>query len=216
MRGALLTELMMAAVVALLAGCGGKSVSLENDRLRRENFDLKEQVDALEGRNAELLAMMKTPEPVIAPEDPADVIAATPQVVAVTIDRISHVRDTDSDGVPDTLVVYIVPRDGRDRFLQVVGRVKIVAAIAPLESDATTIGQAEFTPAAVRDAYRSTFTGTHYTFEVPIVMPAGAERESILIRVALDDATTGKRVEAERVVKTRAPKPPLDAGPRSR
>jgi hypothetical protein len=215
MSGALL-KWMVVVVVVVLAGCGGKRVALENDRLRRENFDLKEHVDALEGHIAELLILTKTPERSAAPEDSTEVLAATPKVVSVTIDRLSHVRDADRDGVPDTLVVYVVPRDGRDRFLQVVGRLQVIAAIAPLDKDATTIGQAEFAPSAVRDAYRMTFSGPHYTFEVPIVIPREFARESILLRAVLVDATTGGRYEAERVLKTREPEPSRQAPAGSR
>ena len=47
---------------------------------------------------------------------PQEVRDATPHVTDISIASVSHATDTDDDGRPDTLTVYVEPTDGRGRF----------------------------------------------------------------------------------------------------
>jgi hypothetical protein len=196
---------MIARSIALLAACAclfscssGKRISQANDLLRRRNHDLEQEVVALKRRNAELESELK-----VAASQPqemtAELRAATPRIAEISIGRLTHIRDSDKNGVPDTLVVYIHPVDGRGRFTQMVGSITATAAIVPDDGDAQTIGRVLLDPVEVRDAYRSSFTGQHYVAEIPVM--TDHRSASVLVRIAFEDGLTGQTLSAERSIK---------------
>ncbi|MCI0674491.1 MAG: hypothetical protein L0Y42_01810 [Phycisphaerales bacterium] len=179
-----------------------KEVSKANNELRMKNVELQSQVDDLSRRNKELQIELERSSAVPSTL-PEDIRANTPHVTAIKIDGISHVRDSDNDGRPDRLVIYLQPTDGRGRFTQLVGSVSVNAALVPADGEAQTVGRVTLNPAEVRDAYRSTITGIHYTIEVPIQLPdlpAGKGDQKLVASVAYDDGATGQRLTAERAI----------------
>ncbi len=190
---------------ALLPGCSADPAKLaaENDRLRAELLDLRKQVDGLRRRSNELRADLgrfsADPEAL-----PPEIRANTPHVAEITIGRLSHVRDEDNDGRPDTLVVYVKPVDGLGRAVQLVGHLSVNAALLPGDADAITIGRVQLDPAELRMAYRSAIMGAaHYTVTVPIELPADAREDKCLVRVSYDDGRTRLRHTDEKGISLR-------------
>lgn len=183
---------MWICVLALLAGCGTSSVGRENDRLRRQVRELEREMAVLDDRNRELsteLAAAST-----APGSlPEDIRANTPHVARIAIGGLGHVRESPEGGT-HTLVVYVQPTDGLDRFVQLVGRLSVNAAVLPEGEPARTVGAVTLDPAALRAAYRTGFFGTHYTIEVPLA-PTG-EATACDVRVYYTDGRTGESLEA--------------------
>jgi outer membrane murein-binding lipoprotein Lpp len=191
--------LIAMVLASLVAGCssGPSRVATENDRLRAQVVDLEDEVRALKGRNAELEAQLRqaSSAPGTASEE---AIAATPRLVVITLGRLSHASDDNADGRYESIVVYVDPKDGLGRFMQLVGSVSMHAAVLPADGPAQTIGQATFGPQALRDAYRSAFGGPSYTLTLPIDYPPGATE--CTVRVVFTDAYTGEEFSAERAV----------------
>ena len=187
---------MLLTVAALLAGCGSfKQVSEENDRLRARVIELDVENQQLAGRAAELdgqLQRVSSNLPV-----PREVLDATPYVAEISIASVSHAADTDGDGRSDTLVVYVEPTDGRGRFVQMVGELSVHAAILPVDSDAITLGRVTLAPGELRDAYRSSFLGTHYTVEVPISIADPATQTRCTVKIEFVDGHSGRRVTGQ-------------------
>ncbi len=194
-RGALLLTLVALSFAAAGCGSGAKRASLENDRLRAEALDLKDRIVGLEKRNAELEAelLRASAEPRSLAEEYR---ANAPHVASISIGRLSHARDDDGDGRPDTLVLYVKPSDGLDRFVQMVGHLSAHAAILPTNGDAVTIGRANLGPAEVRQAYRSSALGTHYTVTLPIESPPDAQTTTVIAQVEFTDAYDGRVLTA--------------------
>jgi hypothetical protein len=186
----------------LLSGCFGnnsRAVADENDRLRRELLDAQKQLAAAQARTGELEADLKA----LAAQSqtlPEDVLAATPRVQTLEIDRLSHARDTDGDARPDHLVVYLRTLDGYQRVLQIAGDITIIVACLPRDQDAVTVARKAFKPAEVRDCYRSGITGTHYTFEVPIDPSTATAHAACTIRAVFVDPSTGVEHSAQREI----------------
>ena len=183
-------------VAVLTAGCGSfKKVSQENDRLRALVMELQDENRALAGRAGELEGQVQrlTRDLPI----PQEVRDATPHVTDISIASVSHATDTDGDGRPDTLVVYVEPTDGRGRFVQLVGALSVHAATLPADGDAITIGRVTLGPRELRDAYRSTFLGTHYTIDVPITIAAGATQTECTVQVEFVDGRDGRTVTTQ-------------------
>jgi len=183
-------------VAVLTAGCGSfKKVSEENDRLRARLIEVQDENRELTGRGAELdgqLQRLTRDLPI-----PQEVRDATPHVADISIGSVTHATDTDGDGRSDTLIVYVEPTDGRGRFVQLVGELSVHAATLPTDGDAITLGRVTLGPRELRDAYRSTFLGTHYTVEVPITIDDPATQTVCTVKVEFVDGRSGRRVTVQ-------------------
>lgn len=188
-------SLAPAAAVFVLAGCtigGSSSTGAENDRLRRENLELKQRVAALEAERDE--AKAAAAQAGRAASMPNDVTAYLPRVAGVEIGRFSGLTPTSSAEPATGLVVYVEPYDGMQRFVQATGVLAVSATWFPdgekgqREID---LGGRTLDAAAVRDSYRSGIAGTFYKIEMPLRSPVQPRRGSVRIRVELRDALSG-------------------------
>lgn len=195
-------SLLLIASMLPLAACsvgGSRSASSENDRLRREVLDLNTRIQSLEREREELRAkavgLIAYPPDPLAPE----ALEALPLCTSISISTLSGLRAVDSG---KSLAFMFEPRDGRDRFTQVVGSATISAAFLPVpgSSGAAPVQTARLSPRELRDAYRSGITGTYY--EVLIPAPQGYEPSggSISLRIDLADAVTGRTITAEKLI----------------
>jgi len=190
---------LCAAAAFASAGCRS-NFSTPDDELRAQVLDLTRENDRLRDRNAELEADLAAARR--APGDvTAETHAATPRIARIELSRLSHATDEDADGSADTLTMYVVPRDGRGRFVQMVGTLAINVSILPADADARTLERITLTPADLRNAYRSGLTGTHYTVDIPITPPSAA---TVLdVRVTYEDGHTGLEHTAHREIDLR-------------
>jgi hypothetical protein len=186
---------------AVVTGCQShKRTYAENARLRSEAIALRDQVQSLERANAELHLQMEAAAGEPAGVDP-EIIEITPPVVSNDIDRLSHSRDAKGEGRIDTLVVYVRSTDGRGRFTQMTGRLAVDAMVTGPSTEPASIGRITLTPTQVRDAYRSSVMGTHYTVELPVVLQKGERDRSstpaeVTVIVSYDDGLTGRQLSA--------------------
>lgn len=209
-----MTRMTVARVVVVLAlsmliagGCAKKNYLNENDALRARVLDLQNQIADLERRSAELEVQVRQATAATTSatgEVSEEVRLAMPHPVALNIDRLSHVRAAKDQGKPDQLLVYLDAVDGRGRFVQLTGTVQITAFRLPMESEPTAIGHLTATPLQVRDAYRSTLVGTHYTFEVPLTVElppstnGSAPGDTVFVKAQFTDGVTGEVLTAEK------------------
>ena len=95
--------------------------------------------------------------------------------------------------------------------LQIVGTLEVHVAVLPGTTDARTLARARFGPAEVRDAYRRTLLGTHYTIEVPIDVPIQVPIEATVTeavaRIVFTDAITGRSHTDVRAMVLEMPRP---------
>jgi putative intracellular protease/amidase len=181
-----------------LAGCGPRNYDNDNDRLRRENLDLTEQVTALKRENESLAKLAQATHPPTASADAAGVIP--PRCARIQIASFSGGIDADRDQHDEAVRLYLHTLDSRDRFVQAVARLKITLAHLPPGQPALTLAVAQIDPARFDAAYRSGLTGTHYTIEVPVAnVPPGVVE--LTCRVALTDLQTGLEHQTESLVR---------------
>lgn len=161
--------ILLAALAA--SGCGPRNFENDNDRLRAEVLDLQRQVEQLQEksalRTAELQALRQRAEGDAQPLEGV----TPPSLAAVKLDRYTGVVDVDNDGSDDTVRVYVKPVDGEGRFLVSVGRATVQVVAIREGQPPRTIVERTFTPAEFDAAYRSSFTGTHYTLELQLPSP---------------------------------------------
>ncbi|MEM1210644.1 MAG: hypothetical protein AAGI54_15390 [Planctomycetota bacterium] len=176
----------------------------EGDDIREENLELRNHVADLEKkldlRTAQIESMRQ------AEANRADASAAMPDAEPIVLTKLdlgeySGLIDTDSDGRPNLARAYARPRNQRDRFMPVAGRAVLQVIGLPASDGPTAqpvkLAERVYAPAEWDDAYRTGFTGTHYTLEADLPADALDGLSGAVIRVVLTEAGTGIRVEAQ-------------------
>jgi len=187
----LIPPLLVAAL--LLPGCGRKSFKNANDELRAERQQLQQRVTELEtqlehrlGEIASLRARLDA--------DAAQLPGGEPPLLStVKFDRYTGPVDTDGDGRDDVIRLYVRTLDQRGRMLPVAARAVVqMVRITPGTDPATYLERA-WEPAEFDAAYRTGFTGTHYTLELPL---DGAAPNELTVKLTLT-AAAGETHTAE-------------------
>lgn len=199
--------LALLACLPLLSGCtlgGSTSASAENDRLRRQAIELNDTIAALQGEVTEL--KLKLEAAATARGLNPDVIQALPVVTRVTMGDYSSVAPP--EGAATGVRVEFSPRDGRDRFVQCVGRVTIEALLLPAAvgaSEPRRLGAVTLEGEDLRNAYRSGMLGTYYEAFVPIPpdLADAARKAPVLVRLEFVDFLSGSTQKAEQTIAPR-------------
>ncbi len=187
--------ILTAALLTLPACRGPRNFTNENDRLREQNFVLQESVQSLEAALARKDAELTTVREQLDGARPLPGIAA-PRLTTVALDRYCGPVDTDGDGRDDVVRLYLKTLDQHGRTLPIEGKAEAkLVLLGDGEDEPTTLVGKRYDAEQLRAHYRSGFTGTHYTFELPLdTAPTGSS--TIAARVTLTDAATGVTHEA--------------------
>lgn len=185
---------------------GASAPAAANDALRSQVLALEDKVRALEAERDELKAKLSEEQRVRAGALSEEVVAAIPRCAGIDFGSLSGFEPADPAKPPTMVVAYIDPRDGRGRFVQMVGTLKVAAMLAPpagQSGEPRQLGAVTLTPARLRDAYRSGITGTHYTVEIPLseADSAKARDGELLLTAEFLDAITGRAHQAKWVRK---------------
>ncbi len=211
-RAALPVAIGLGAIVAL-AGCRAKPKDFENenDTLRRRVLELETQLGALQAERGELNAKLTelTHRHNLAADEgafTASVVEALPRCAGIEFARFTSLGDRDGTPGPEVIDVYIRPFDGRQRFVQVAGRLSVSATLIPPPGSAPnagprTLAATELGPRELREAYRAGPLGTHYAVTLPLEPPNRPLAGEVVISATLIDAITGVAHEATTVVR---------------
>ncbi|MEM8739015.1 MAG: hypothetical protein AAGG38_11145 [Planctomycetota bacterium] len=179
----------------LLGGCSvtvggdGRSLTEHNDELRRDNLALQRQLEATRKQitllQGEVRAAHGSPE-----SDPAPGLegASVPVLAGLAFGRYSGPLDTDDDGRDDALKLYLQPMDQKGRMLVVAGRLEVRVLDVAADRDPRALMTQTLTPAELDAAYRSGFTGSHYTVVLPLDDPGFDALDQITVAVKLSAA----------------------------
>ncbi len=210
----LVSLIAMLACAPALTACN-KFTALRptpDDDLRRQVRDLKEEVKNLKAERTELkenIAQLAKPVAESSTRD-AEIVEATPQVVGVTIrghvgpsKSTAQTPNGSAESAPVTgceAVIYLSPSDGHGRFLQIVGRARVSVFQLTADGKSQTLGQCDYSPAEVRDAWRLDvmgLMGTHYTLKVPLSAPDWKCEGTVTVKLEFTDGITGKKFDAQ-------------------
>jgi hypothetical protein len=180
-----------AFVAGVPAGCAGRAlVPNEADALREQLARRTGERDAALAKVSELDAKLLRLSAEQATKIDPEVAQALPALARLEISELSTARLTSQNTA--NLAVVIEPTDALGRFLQVTGTVRMTAAAVvagdpPLAAGTLTLG-----PAALRERYRSSMMGTHYTLEFPIEWTGGKPASAISVVCEFKDGLTGR------------------------
>ena len=181
------------AALLWLGGCtigGSSTVSAQNDELRRKVADQQRQIESLAASRDELATKLESASRGVGANP--EVTAATPAVSVLEIDSLSTLLPLDAKWPATSLRVHVRTLDGRQRFTQAVGALTVELK----DGAGATLAASRVGPVALRDAYRSSVTGTHYTIDTPL--PSPADGKTFTLTVIFEDALTGRRLEASK------------------
>lgn len=193
----------------LMIGCAPKSARLGGKEspdkvihdLRTENTKLRKQLDSFDRqiklRLAEISALKQRmgSKPTVVPGVSSEDVS---RFVAIELGTFSGAIDTNKDGDDDTVRIYLQTLDQFGRFIPAVGKATI--NVVHVGSEKTTaITKKVFDPLALRAAYRTGFTGTHYTLKFPLPAIAGNVKE-LTLKLSFVDAATGVTAEISKLV----------------
>jgi hypothetical protein len=194
-----LTCVGVCASVVFLSGCGARNFENINDELRAERMQLQREVNRLQQqlqlREDELRAARAQMD-----QSPAIEGAEAPRLSRITADRLSGAIDRNGDGSDDAVRLYLRTLDGRGRFMPTSGRAIVqIVAIRPGEAP-RVLAEQTFDPATFDAAYRSGFTGTHYSLEVPLPDDLPSGRHEATARVTFTEGATGVEHDTQRPI----------------
>ena len=189
--------LLLALLVPTLAACsvrfgGSKSVDKTLADLRTENKHLKSQLADAQGQLQELAARTNAGE--TSPFSAGEIALATPEVVSVAFASSAGIDKRDPAN--PKLVLDVVTLDGRSRFTQAVGQLRVTASTQDRQLADITLS-----PTQLREAYRSSVLGTRYALEVALPPEVLAVKQPITLNAQLLDAA-GRTLITERVLTT--------------
>jgi hypothetical protein len=197
--------LMSALALWLIGGCqaGPRNFLNENDRLRAENLDLRQQVEQLTRQRDALLRSVAALQQAETAELPWPSELPPPRCAQLELGGLSGPIDTDNDGVNDALRVYLRTLDARGRFVLTIADVQITVARIPAGEAAETLTTVSLTPEQFDEAYRSGLGGTHYSLTVPLPTIIEAPPAEVSVSIAVRDRLTGRTISTVKTIELR-------------
>jgi len=185
--------LMSCLAGTLMVGCssGPKNFENENDRLRAENMKLREQNQSLTQRVEGLSQQLKAHEKAAGVDLPEGL--HRPTCTSIALGRYTSRAD-------DTYRIYVRTLDARQRFVQVIANVTVQIVALPADGAPVVIAECDYTPQQLDAAYRSSFTGTHYSLECPQTADAPESVNQVTLKVTVEDLQTGLTHETEKTL----------------
>jgi len=170
-------------------GGDGRSLAQHNDELRRDNLELRQQIESTQQQ----LALLENELRVYrdgAATGQAIPGAAAPIFSGIELGRYSGPVDNDGDGVDDELRLYVKPTDQRGRTLITPGRA--VVRLIQTDSEPPKVwAEQTWAPAQWDGTYRSGFTGDHYSLALPLPAGYAAASDTLTVMIEITEATRG-------------------------
>jgi hypothetical protein len=178
----------------LTTGCriggDGKSYLNENDELRQENLALQRQVEQTREEVDRMVAELEALREQNAGDQPIEG-AVQPVFSGLKFARYTGLLDSDGDGVNDKLRIYLRPIDQFGRLHVTAGRVRLQVVHLQDEGEPKTIAEQVYTPQDLDKAYRTGFTGDHYSLELPLDADRLEGVDQVTAKVTLTESGSG-------------------------
>lgn len=193
--------LLLCGVAAGLIGCSARGTWTEADQLRQDLDTARTELARAVAQRDEARAKLAEADRVRlagSGDLATDAVLALPRCAGIELDRLSGPADAQplDDRLYDSVDVFVRPFDGERRFVQIVGALNLRADWLPEPGasggdEPRTLATKTFGPAELRDAYRSSFMGTHYSFRLALPPGVAPRTGSIAFSAEFLDALSG-------------------------
>ena len=129
--------------------------------------------------------------------------AESPTLAKITMGDYSGGVDDDDDGIDERIRVYLRPLDQKGRVMPVAGRAEMQAVHIPDDGQPRGIARRTYDPKAFDEAWRSGFTGRHYTLELALPDELPEAIEQLTVKVTFTQADTGVERTAQKAFRVR-------------
>jgi hypothetical protein len=191
----------MIALAACLAVGAGCLPSTANIKLRKENQELRDQVEKLQrqrkGDAERIQALLgSTSRPAAIPQPELDRLYTAHGLSFGSL--TGGYKDNDAAAHDDGVAVYVVPTDQDTQTLKAAGSF-VITLFDLSQPDKPLVGKRSFSLEQARQAWYGQAMLFNYVLKVPFESrPAG---QQILVRVEFTDELTGRKIVAEKNVK---------------
>lgn len=185
----------------LIFGCGSRNFTNENDRLRAENLQLKQQIKESESKLNLRIGEIKSLRQRIDRSDAAIQGANLPILTKLKFDRYTSALDRDGDGVDDVIRIYLRTLDQHGRFMPVAALVVVQSVVIQQYEPPFLLAERTLQPEQFDTCYRTSWTGTHYTLELELPNPLPAGIQNATTKISLTEAISGIQLTAQQPIK---------------
>jgi len=189
--------LTLPVIVGAMAGCGRTSYLNEADRLRRENMELKDKNQQLTERTERLEGRLKTLRQRLSGPSATRPAVDEPALSQIKLGRYTGPIDNDGDGIDDTMRLYVRTLDQHGRMLPVAAEATVKVVRIPSRGEPKALATKTYDASAFNEAYRSSFTGQHYTLQVSLPRPLPEGVDEVTAKVIVEHAETGTRFSSQ-------------------
>src|SRR5699024_10956665 len=103
------------------------------------------------------------------------------------------------------LELRLLTEDQQGRMMPIAGKAKLTVTITGQDGAPKIIAQKKYTPKQLDGAYRSSLTGTHYLFMVPLEKNELDKVDDIVVNIIITEANTGRKFTIKQIYSTKIP-----------
>jgi len=126
-----------------------------------------------------------------------------PTLSQIKLGGYSGVIDTNDDGRDDTVRLYVTTLDQEGRLLPVVAKATVQVVNIPQEGEPQRLASRSYSSKQFNDAYRSSFTGDHYTLETELPDSLPQKLEDVTVKVTVTHAASDTSFSAQQTYRLR-------------
>ncbi|MDH4202216.1 MAG: hypothetical protein OEV87_04930 [Phycisphaerae bacterium] len=189
---------IIALVVGLLTGCGGKSQQHPWNTLKEcqdQNTDLSLQIQTLQTKNDQLTEQVAT----LSAMDIKTRLTALDTLEKIRIGKYTDFYDKDENGTKETLIVYLEPLDTVQDTTKAIGTVKIELWDLNASEDKAKLAEWTIGADELHTSWGGNIFAAYYRIKLPLETTPDKQKEYTL-KVTFTDYLSGKVLTSQQVI----------------
>jgi hypothetical protein len=190
--------LIIAMVVVLLTGCGGRSQQHPWGTLKEcqdQNTDLSLQIQTLQTKNDQLTEQVAT----LSTLDSKTRLDALDTLEKIRIGKYTDFYDKDENGTKETLIVYLEPLDTVQDTIKAIGLAKIDLWDLNASEDKAKLAEWTIEADELHTSWGGTIFASYYRIKLPLETTPDKQKEYTL-KVTFTDYLSGKVLTSQKVI----------------
>lgn len=182
---------IIALVVGLLAGCGGKAQQHPWGTLKEcedQNTELSLQVQALQTQNDQLTEQVAT----FSALDKNSRLSALDTLDTIRIGKHTGFYDKDNNNSQEMLVVYLEPLDTAQDYIKAIGTVNVELWDLTASEDKAKLTEWTVDPAELHQTWGGTIFRSYYRLPFAVTGVLSGQEKELTIKVTFTDLLSGK------------------------
>lgn len=191
--------MLTAALLAWAAGCSSDvqtSLWEQNKALSEQKTELTLEVERLRQENETLSGQVKTLTAVNKETRTAALVV--PEMLV--IGRHTGLYDKGTSGKPDSLVVYVEPRDAKQDTIKAAGNMQVELWNLAAAPEQAKLAAWEIGPEELKGLWGRGLLGAYYRLTFPLEGVLKGNEKDLTVKVEFTDYLTGKILTGQKVI----------------